>query len=291
MMAQIYERPQTLDAALGLLSGGSWDILAGGTDIYPASAAAFAWGGPAPERILDISAIEELNSIEETQDAYRVGSQVTWTRMIEADLPAYFNCLQQAGREVGGRQIQNRGTLVGNICNASPAADGVPALLALDAAVEIKAATGCRTLPLSEYILGNRETAHGAAEMVTAIVVPKHKEHAQSTFLKLGARRYLVVSIAMVAALIETDEANHITCARIAVGACSAVAQRLSVLESALIGRSLDELTNELVTDDMLSPLMPIDDVRGSAAYRRSAALVLIQRALGILSPSERVAS
>ena len=196
-----------------------------------------------------------------------------------------------AGREVGGAQIQNRGTLVGNICNASPAADGVPALLALDAAVELWNAAGSRILPLGEFLLGNRRTARRADEIVTAILIPKRSPAARSTFRKLGARRYLVISIAMVAVLIDSDAVGRITHARVAVGACSEVAQRLPELEAEIVGHAADAPLDELVIDGMLSGLSPIEDVRGSADYRRQAALVLVRRALSALrAESEAVA-
>jgi CO/xanthine dehydrogenase FAD-binding subunit len=286
-MARSYERPKLLEEAVGILSRGTWTVLAGGTDIYPAAAEAFAWGRPAPDHILDITAIDGLNGIEETADGYRIGCRVTWSQIMEADLPGWFHCLRQAGCEVGGKQIQNRGTLVGNLCNASPAADGVPALLALDAAVEIKNLSGVRVLPLSEFILGNRKTAHDATELVTAIIVPKRGAKARSTFLKLGARRYLVVSITMVAALLETNAADCIDGAGVAVGACSEVAQRLPALEAALIGKSIYEPLEDLVETDMLMPLVPIDDIRGSAEYRRDAAFELVRGALETLRMSK----
>lgn len=285
-MTRIYERPRSLDTALELLPAERWTVLAGGTDIFPAATEAYAWGRPAPKHILDLTAIESLSAIEETADTFRIGCLVTWTALIEAELPGWFECLRLAGREVGGLQIQNRGTLVGNICNASPAADGVPPLLTLDAAVELHSRAGTRTVPLGDFIHGNRRTDCRADELVTAILIPKRGSAARSTFCKLGARRYLVISIAMVAALIDFDETGRITHARVAVGACSEVAQRLTMLETALIGRTLDTPTIGIVSADMLSELSPIEDVRGSADYRRQAALVLVRRALQGLAAS-----
>jgi CO/xanthine dehydrogenase FAD-binding subunit len=288
--ARSYERPESLAAALDLLPRREWTILAGGTDVYPAAAEAFAWGRPGPAHVLDVSAIAGLGAIEETADAFRIGCLATWQRIVDSDLPDWFRCLRLAGREIGGAQIQNRATLAGNICNASPAADGVPALLALDARVELHAASGARIVALSDFILGNRQTARGRDELVTAILVPKRGPSARSTFLKLGARRYLVISIAMVAAAIDADESGRIDHARIAVGACSEVAARLPALERALIGKSLDEPLEDLVEDAMVAPLSPIADVRGSAEYRRNSALVLARRALAALRTQEETA-
>ena len=122
-----YLRPETLEMALDALQGASFSVLAGGTDFYPARV------DPAPgEDVLDISAVEGLRGIEELPDHWRLGALTTWGDIIRADLPAMFGGLKLAAREVGGVQIQNRGTLGGNLCNASPAADGVPPLLSLD---------------------------------------------------------------------------------------------------------------------------------------------------------------
>jgi CO/xanthine dehydrogenase FAD-binding subunit len=187
-------------------------------------------------------------------------------------------------------QIQNTGTVAGNICNASPAADGVPALLALDATVELSSAAGRRVLQLGEFILGNRRTARRPDELVTAILVPKPRHaRAYATFLKLGARTYLVISIAMVAAVLEVA-GSTVAAARVAVGACSVVAQRLRRLEAELVGRPFAPGLGALVRADHLAPLSPIDDVRGTAEYRSDAAATLVARALERLTAASPVA-
>ena len=175
--------------------------------------------------------------------------------------------------------MQNVGTVAGNVCNASPSADGIPVLLALDAQVELASLTGRRCVPLSEFVLGNRRTARLPGELVTAILVPR-RERARSSFLKLGNRRYLVISIAMVAVLIDTDADGVICYAGIAVGSCSEVAQRLRTLEHKLLGQRAASGLSALATPQDLQVLSPIDDVRGSAAYRRDAALTLVRRAI-----------
>ncbi|MGQ3032302.1 MAG: FAD binding domain-containing protein, partial [Ferrovibrionaceae bacterium] len=126
-----YSRPDTLDEALRILSAGSRTLLAGGTDHYPARVDRFA-----DEDILDLTAIGALRGIAELADHWRLGALTTWTELAEAALPPLFDGYRRAAREVGGRQVQNAGTLGGNLCNASPAADGTPTLLALDARVE-----------------------------------------------------------------------------------------------------------------------------------------------------------
>lgn len=272
-----YHRPRSLDDTIELLSRRSLEVLAGGTDFYPARV-----GQPLEDDVLDLSAVRELRGIAEQRDHWRLGATLTWTELIEAKLPPLFDGLKLAAREVGGEQIQNRGTLAGNLCNASPAADGVPALLAMDASVELRGASERRTLPLAAFMLGPRKTARRADELVTAVLVPKPHHAAKSHFLKLGARKYLVISIAMVAAVIE-HEAREVRAARVAVGACSPVARRLPSLEAALAGQKLDARLGERARSEHLAPLAPIDDVRGSAGYRTDAALELVRRTLNEL--------
>ncbi len=165
---------------------------------------------------------------------------------------------------MGSLQIQNRGTIAGNLCNASPAADGVPPLLALDASVEITSASGIRVLPLSSFITGYRSTALRAGELVSAIIVPKPAASARSAFVKLGARKYLVISILMAAAVIEQDAEGRISKAAVAVGAASPVAQRLPALERALVGLVPEQSLATHVRKEHLAPLSPIDDVRAT---------------------------
>ena len=281
-----YRRPATVDDALGILSAAPHRILAGGTDVYPADAAEVGWGGrgighPDHLPILDITGVEALSGIRRSTASVEIGALVTWTEAIESDLPAWFDCVRLAAREVGGRQIQNRGTLAGNLCNASPAADGVPALLALDARVRLQRRGATREVPLEAFITGNRRTCLRPDELMTAIVIPSPRPAARSTFLKLGARRYLVISIAMVAACL-TIEGDRIRDARVSVGACSEVAQRLAGLEARLEGSPTADGPNRVQEEDFAG-LAPLDDVRASAAYRRHAARVLVRRAIDSL--------
>jgi CO/xanthine dehydrogenase FAD-binding subunit len=270
-----YIRPRALDAALRARAAGPCAILAGGTDFYPARV-----GRTVGEDVLDITALADLRGVQERPAHFRIGALTTWSDLVESPLPAWFDALKVAAREVGGVQIQNTGTVAGNLCNASPAADGVPPLLALGAEVELQSVRGIRRLPLGEFVLGNRRTACRPDELVTAVLVPRWDGRARSTFLKLGARRYLVISIVMVAAVAELAGDGTIARAAVAVGACSAVAQRLARLERELAGHRLAPGIGALVTAEHLAPLAPIDDVRGTAAYRLDAAATLVARAL-----------
>lgn len=268
-----YHRPTDLASALSLASEAGHVRIAGGTDVFPAKRQGQGFGS-----LLDLTAVRELAGIEHTEKAIRLGASLSWSDVIKADLPPAFDGLKQAARQVGSVQIQNRATLAGNLCNASPAADGVPPLLTLNTEVEVaSAARGTRLVPLDAFILGVRKTALEPDEIVSALVVPRPPQDAGSCFQKLGSRRYLVISIAMVSALVVKDASGRITDARIAVGACSAVAQRLRRLEVSCIGKRPEDIT---VTADHLTDLTPIDDVRGSADYRRDAVAALCLRAL-----------
>jgi len=270
-----YLLAKTVDDALAALAAGPRRILAGGTDFYPALG-----DKPLRDDVLDVSALGDLRGVVRTGGHWRIGALTTWTDVIAADLPPAFDGLKLAAREVGSVQIQNAGTVAGNLCNASPAADGVPPLLTLEAEVELQSAAGSRLVPLETFITGVREIACRDDELVTAVLVPEHAAEGRSGFLKLGARTYLVISIVMAAARIVVDGDNRITCARVAVGACSPVAARLRPLEAALAGEIADADLLERVGAEFLSSLAPIDDVRGSADYRLEAAVTVVRRTL-----------
>jgi CO/xanthine dehydrogenase FAD-binding subunit len=274
-----YLRPTGLDDALAALAAERWTVVAGGTDHYPARV-----GLPLDDDLLDITGIAALGEIRREEHCWRIPALVTWSDILADDrLPPLFDGLKLAAREVGGVQIQNAGTICGNLCNASPAADGIPNLLALDAEVELASRRGTRRLAVDAFVTGNRRTLRASDELVTAVLIPDSRRTARSTFLKLGARRYLVISIVMIGAVMTVDAGGRIASAGIAVGACSPVAKRLPALELALIGQRPRSDLAALVTSDHLAPLSPIDDVRGTAGYRLDATLTLVRRTIAEL--------
>ncbi|MCP5366670.1 MAG: xanthine dehydrogenase family protein subunit M [Hyphomicrobiales bacterium] len=270
-----YYSPRSLEDALNLAAAPGRRIIAGGTDFYPAQG-----DRPLTDDVIDITAIDGLRAITADNGAIRIGAAATWTDLVDAPLPPACDGLKMAAREVGGVQIQNAATVAGNLCNASPAADGVPPLLTLDAAVEVAAPGGRRTVPLADFITGNRRTVLAPGEIVTAIVLPAPAAGARGHFVKLGARRHLVISIAMVAVVLEPGAGGTVAAARIAVGACSPVARRLADLEADLAGAALDGGLGARVAEGHLAVLSPIDDIRATAAYRRDAARTLVARCL-----------
>lgn len=294
-------RPDSVDGLLSLLASFGVPamagvaapalLLAGGTDIYPAHV-----GRPLTGPVIDLSGLKCLSqvspAVHEGHHYVRIGAMVRWIDLRERRFsllagPA-FDGLAMAAAEIGGRQIQNRGTLAGNLCNASPAADGVPVLLALRAQVELLGAGGSRILPLEEFIVGPRQTVLAPDELLAAVLIPQPPLEpiaSHSCFLKLGTRRYLVISAAMVAVSLGwSDQANpQIVSCCLAVGSCGPVATRLAALEQSLLGLTAPAVmafAAQPLPPQALAPLHPIDDMRGSAHYRMLAVQVMLGRAL-----------
>jgi CO/xanthine dehydrogenase FAD-binding subunit len=276
-----YLRPDRLEDALAILASEPRLVVAGGTDVYPAYASQ-----PIDRPVLDITALPGLRGVTDDGEAWRIPALTTWTDLAEAALPSELDGLRAAARTIGGRQIQNAGTVCGNVVNASPAADGLPNLLALDAEVELASTDGERVVPIADFVLGNRRTDVRPGELVTGLRVPKvaggdagSARVARSTFLKLGSRSYLVISIVAVAAVLVVER-GIVVDARVAVGACSPVARRLRGLERELRGRRAGPSLATVPAMEHLSTLAPIDDVRGTGDYRWDAALTLVRRAI-----------
>jgi CO/xanthine dehydrogenase FAD-binding subunit len=267
-----YIRPTELSHALAALAGQNLTVVAGATDYYPAQV------GRNPDHdILDLSAIKALSGIASEADYWRIGAMATWRDLMDVDLPPCFNGLKSAARQIGGAQIQNTATIAGNLCNASPAADGVPPLLSLEARVELQDHKAVTQLPLADFIQGNRRTCLAPGQLLTSILVPKSLQSGRSAFVKLGARSSLVISIVMVAGLLLLDGEGRIIQANLSVGACSEVAQRLPLLEAELVGQVPG---GQLVLPTHFAHLSPLDDHRGTAAYRLDAAATITRRLL-----------
>jgi N-methylhydantoinase B len=282
-----YFRPASLAEAIAIRAGRDVEIIAGGTDVYPNKTTRAGWGRTRHKDVLDITAIPGLDGVEENEREYRLGCLLTWAGLCKAELPPLLEGLKAAAREIGGAQIQNRATLVGNLCTASPAGDGIPNFIALNAEVELRGPRGVRRAQVESFLDGYRRVALQPGEIVTALLIPKRGGAARGAFLKLGARRYLVISIAMAAGVMETDAGGTIVDARLVIGACSAVAQRLSALEERVRGMPLGPGLSRLVAPGDFESLTPLDDVRASAAYRRAAAEALTRDLLDALAGAE----
>ncbi len=269
----MYYRPDKINDALYSLSREKLTIAAGCTDLLPSTQQENLGNN-----ILDISGIKSLRHISFENGFRKIGSGVTWTDLVKNnELPKCYDMLKECSLQIGSKQIQNLGTIGGNLCNASPAADGVPCLLSLDASIELLSVNGKRVLKLEDFIKGSRKTELQNNEILSAILIPKEAEIGRSSFLKLGARKYLVISIAMIACKLNLEK-DIISDIAISVGSCSAVAKRIKSLENLLIGKSIkDELTTIILNYNYKNYLSPINDIRGTNTYRFKASKVLVK--------------
>ncbi len=268
----IYHRPGKVKDALEVLAASNARPVAGCTDVFAATENQELSGD-----IVDVTRLQELKGVREDSDGWRIGAATTWREISQLEMPRAFEMLVQAGREIGGVQVQNSGTIGGNICNASPAADGVPPLLALDASVELMSVRGTRYVKLNDFLTGAGRSVCQTDELVSAILIPKNSGTGHSRFLKLGARKHLVISIAMVAVRLEVDN-SVIKSAAIAVGACGPVAERAFDLEAALIGGGIGEAEGLVSQDKLASIISPISDIRATSEYRAESVQELVRR-------------
>lgn len=269
----MYLQPDSTLEACEILASRRCQIVSGATDLY-----ARPRESGAELAMLDISKIWALRGIAIGSDHIRIGATTRWSEIRDADLPPALHALQMAAREIGSIQIQSRGTLGGNLCNASPAADGIPPLLVANAEVELVSNKGVRQLGLPEFLLADGGTAIQQEELLHSIIIPHASADTVSAYAKLGLRRDMVISVLVVAVVLRRAEDGRVRDVRIAVGAASKAALRLRKLEDRLIGTVLP--AHSVVVEEDVSDLTPIDDVRGSADYRRRAAVVLLNRTL-----------
>ncbi len=271
----MYARPASLDQALGWLSDGGARIMAGMTDILPA-----AGESPLQGRFVDVSGLSELRGILVSGDGYRIGGATTWSQIAARRSAAGVRCAEAALR---ARSVRRRSRTAAR----SPAISATPRPRPTESrrcwssarpsnSPRDAACGGCRWTSSSQ---ASARTALASDEILTAVVAPAPSPGLRSAFLKLGARRYLVISIAMVAAALDIAD-GVVREARIAVGACSAVATRLPRVEQRLLGRPALPSLGEAPQAEDFAALSPIDDLRASADYRREAAMTLVRRAI-----------
>ncbi|NYE59649.1 CO/xanthine dehydrogenase FAD-binding subunit [Duganella sp. 1224] len=265
-----YLRARTIEEVLHRLSAQPQArIVCGATDLFADPALA-----PGKVEWVDISRVEALRAIARRDGMVRIGAAATWDQIAAtAWLPA---ALRQAAESVGSRQIRVQGSIGGNLCHASPVADGVPPLLALDAQVELASERGVRRLPLAEFLLGRRRTALRADELLLAVCFPVAHERERTAFVKYANRDGMAIAVVSAAVRVAMSSDGHIEKLAVSVGGVSEVPLRLRALETALEGRhrsALAPATRELVT------WSPIDDCRASAAHRLHVAPLAIERA------------
>ncbi|MCC7348529.1 MAG: xanthine dehydrogenase family protein subunit M [Variibacter sp.] len=271
--------PVSLAEALALAArfGDAACFLAGGTDLI----IQINRGRQAPAHLINLNALGELGGIVESTGGFTIGA-LTAHKAVERH-PAFQGsllALAEAARVVGGHQVRNIGTVGGNIVNASPAADVVTALLALDAEVTLQGEEGVRGLKLSEFLLGPGRTARREDEVLVGVNVAKPAPRSGSAFLKAGRRKAMEISVVCVAASVTLDDAGACAGARIALGAVDKTAIRAPAAEASLQGQPLSEANLRAAGQLAAAACQPIDDVRASARYRRLLVEALVPRAL-----------
>lgn len=272
-----FHDPRDLDEALALLASGegSTVVLAGGTDVTPA----LLRGELTPRAFLHVRRIPHLRDVEPA-DRTLVGATVThWQLSRHAHIHREHEAVAEAAQTVGGRQTQNVGTIGGNVVNASPAADLVPALLVADATVRLANSEGTRELPLDEFIVGRKATRRLDNELLTHVSLERPGPNTGETYLKLGRRGAMEVALLGVAARISLSNTSEIADARIAVCAAGPTAFRVSA-ERLLVGTRAEEDVLRALVTAAEAEAQPIDDVRSPADYRRRVLGHLIRRAV-----------
>ncbi len=264
--AAVYS-PRTLDDALALRAAHPDAVpLAGGTDLM----VALEMGAINPDAILNLWSVRELATITgDTESGVRIGALVTYTALIDDHrVQTVAPTLVEASKTVGARQIQNRGTLAGNVANASPAGDTLPVLLALDAEIEVaSAARGHRRIPMNRLYVGYRTLSMAEDELITAVHLPPLNTSDHHHFRKVGTRLAQSISKVMLGARVRVEK-GIVTDARIAFGSVAATPVRVPTVEAALIGQPVNPNVVDLLDQD----ITPIDDVRSSAQYRMAVA-------------------
>jgi xanthine dehydrogenase iron-sulfur cluster and FAD-binding subunit A len=288
-MIEAYLRPTSLAEALGLLEreGAAARLIAGGTDVM----VELQRGVKPTTRLIDLTALgSELDFVEETADGLILGGLGTHNAVLASPLfRRYALPLVQACLEVGAPQIRTRATVAGNVVTSSPANDTITALYALDARVEVLSRSGARTLPIEKFCTGFRTTALRADELIRSISVRKLGADRRGIFLKLGLRRAQAISVINVAIVAAFDGAR-IGDVRIALGCVAPTIFRALDAEKALIGSTLDRATRQSVAHIAAQSIAPIDDVRGSADYRRTTVAALVDRALECIADGTEAA-
>lgn len=267
-----YLRPHTIEEALARLAVYPQPrVVCGATDVY-------ADAGLVPSRSewLDISRIAALRGVERCGGMARVGAASTWETIAgTAWLPA---ALRQAGASVGSRQIRVQATIGGNLCHASPVADGVPALLALDAQIELASARGVRQLRLTDFLLGNRRTALQADELLVAVQFALPSARDQTAFVKCTNRDGPAIAVVSAAVHLRVSTNDTVQAAAVAVGGASEVGVRMHALEASLPGLPGKDVVAAIEAASLVE-LSPIDDCRATASHRFHLARLAIMRA------------
>ena len=286
MNAIRYETPRSVAEAVRLMAADSGArVLAGGTDLL----VQFRAGVRQPSAFVDVKRIPELMAITIDDQGLRLGAAAPAALVFEnAELRRLWPGLAEAVALIGSTQIQGRGSVGGNLCNGSPAADTTCALIVNRAQCVIAGPNGERTVPADAFCVGPGRTVLQPGELLVAVHVPRPAARTADAYLRLIPRTEMDIAVAGAAVSVTLDATGACTAARVAIGAVAPTALRVQGAEQALVGSSLDEASLRRAAEAATAAARPIDDKRGTAGYRRTVAGVLTRRAAAIAAQRAR---
>jgi aerobic carbon-monoxide dehydrogenase medium subunit len=273
-----YEAPESLEGAVALLAGakGEARVLAGGTDLLVQLRADMV----DPELIVDIKRIRETRTVTEEKGGWRIGAAVTGAELKEHPrLKQVWPGVVEAANLIGSTQVQGRATLGGNLCNGSPAADSVPALIAAGAVATLAGPKGRRDLPVEDVMLGPRKLALTKGEIVVSFLLPPRPPRAGDAYLRFIPRTEMDIAVVGAGVSLSLDSGGTITAARVSLGAVAARVLLVPEAAQALIGSRLDRAAQDRLEAAARAACRPIDDKRGTIEFRIDVAAVLARRA------------
>ncbi len=272
-----YFAPSTVEEAAGLLAQPNTKVFAGATDVIPQIRA----GRPEPDALVDLKKIDRLVSVQRTDATWVIGAATPTTRLTgNAELVAEFPGLVEAAGLIGSDQVQSRSSLGGNLCNASPAADSVPAMVINSARAVIATVNGgTRTVAVEDVPVGPGRTTLAPGEFVVEIEIDRPPARTGDAYLRLTPRTEMDIAVVGAGVRVTLDESGTVTDARVALGAVAPTVVRVTAAEAALIGSKLDDVALAAAAAAASAACNPIDDKRGTIAYRTHVAGVLTRRA------------
>lgn len=272
-----YIRPLSIEDAVGQMAGsaGTAAILAGGSDLLVRMKGGFI----EPELIVDIKAIEGLSEIRETAEGFSIGAAVPCAVLGEnAALKKAWPGVVEAAKLIGSKQVQGRCTIVGNLCNASPAADSVPAMVAAGARAVVAGPAGKRTIAVESVPTGPGRTSLAKGEIIEAILLDKRPPRSGDAYLRFIPRTEMDIAVVSAGVNLALDEHGVVKSARVTLGAAAPTVLLVEEAAEVLIGSKLDEPTLERLAKVCSGACRPIDDKRGTIEFRRKVAGVLAKR-------------
>ena len=276
-----YEAPETTKAAVGLLAKakGSAYVLAGGSDLL----VKLRGGYIEPDLVVDIKRIKPMREVKKTATGFTIGAAVSCAELGEnkAFVKAWPGVVE-AAQLIGSKQVQGRCTMSGNLCNASPAADSVPALVAAGAKAVIQGPKGKRSVPVEQIPVGPGRTSLKKGELIEALVLPARKARSGDAYLRFIPRSEMDIAVVSAAVNLTIDGKGVITAARVSLGAVAPTVLLVSAAAKAIIGSKLDEAALEKLGEAASAACRPIDDKRGTIEFRTKVAAVLAKRAAKI---------